>query len=281
MARLVALFGITHDPFLPRLLSSPREQWDQAARDTHERAERFRADLALSRPDAVVVVGNDHFHQLFLDNYPAFLVGRGDAFDGIFYDEEREFGLERCRLRGAGTLSRSIAARLLELGVDAAFSDELRVDHSIVVPLRLMRPELDLPIVPVYANCFAPPVPPARRFYEVGAALRTAVELTPTDERVAVIVSGHLSLELGAARMFSGGPSDPSFDERAEEWLRSGDVAAATELSFDDLVRSGNVTPAFLNFVLALGVARGKGATHAEALRRPGSSQPFFRWDIA
>ena len=52
-----------------------------------------------ARPDVLVMIGSDHFHQLWLDNMPQFLVGKAPWFDANFYNEEREFGL-RGRPRG-------------------------------------------------------------------------------------------------------------------------------------------------------------------------------------
>ena len=38
--------------------------------------EAFRETLTAARPDVLVMVGSDHFHQLWLDNMPQFLVGK-------------------------------------------------------------------------------------------------------------------------------------------------------------------------------------------------------------
>ena len=46
------------------------------------------------------MVGSDHFHQLWLDNMPQFLVGKAPFYDANWYNEEREFGLPRMLLRG-------------------------------------------------------------------------------------------------------------------------------------------------------------------------------------
>jgi protocatechuate 4,5-dioxygenase beta chain len=43
----------------------------------------------------------------------------------------------------------------MDAGFDLAFSNELRIDHSITCPLITLRPQADLPIVPIYTNIFA------------------------------------------------------------------------------------------------------------------------------
>ena len=105
------------------------------------------------------MVGSDHFHQLWLDNMPQFLVGKAPFFDANFYNEEREFGLPRMTLPGQEDLASHILRNGLDRNFDLAFSNELRIDHSITCPIITLRPQADLPIVPIYTNIFAPPLP--------------------------------------------------------------------------------------------------------------------------
>ena len=120
-----------------------------------------RVDAALTVPDVLVMVGSDHFHQIWLDNMPQFLIGKAPFYDGNFYNEEREFGLPRMFMPGHEELS-----------------------------AYLLRPETDLPIVPVYTNIFAPPMPQPKRFVELGKMIRRLVESWPSDQRVAIVGTG-------------------------------------------------------------------------------------------
>ena len=132
------------------------------------------------------MVGSDHFHRLWLDNMPQFLVGKAPYFDANWYNEERGFGLPRMTLPGE-QLSAHILRNGLDDGFDLAFSNELRIDHSITCPIITLRPEADLPIVPIYTNIFAPPLPQPKRFVQLERALRHMVEAQPEDKRVAII----------------------------------------------------------------------------------------------
>jgi 3-O-methylgallate 3,4-dioxygenase len=59
---------------------------------------------------------------------------------------------------------------------------------------RLMDEAKPIPIVPVFLNTYFPPNQPRpRRCYELGKAIRKAVESFPGDARVGVIASGGLS----------------------------------------------------------------------------------------
>ena len=46
----------------------------------------FGLDLTAAKPDILVMVGADHFHQFFHDNYPTFLIGKQPKYDATFYN---------------------------------------------------------------------------------------------------------------------------------------------------------------------------------------------------
>ncbi len=110
MAQLVTMLGITHNPFMPRLFE--QAQQPPGAANVQERIAMMRAKLAHHKPDVLITIGNEHLHQFFMDNMPAFMIGKMDRFHGTFYDEVREFGLPECDLPGDLELcNRSGAAR--------------------------------------------------------------------------------------------------------------------------------------------------------------------------
>src|SRR5580700_6701471 len=268
MAELVAVIASTHHPFYYRASTATGADRPPFADEWVRKVEAFRETLARARPDVLVMVGSDHFHQLWLDNMPQFLVGKAPYYDANFYNEEREFGLPRMFLQG------------LDAGFDLAFSNELRIDHSITCPLITLRPEADLPIVPIYTNIFAPPLPQPRRFVELGRAIRRMVESWPTDKRVAIIGTGHLSLELGGPRQFGPHGPDPEFDRKAVEWIAAGDLdSALAEVSLDSLWEPGNATHGFMDFMLMMGVAgRNVKADYSDSLDLFHTMEAFFTW---
>ncbi len=280
MARVVAVIGITHIPFHYRLASQPRSQWSPDTATIVQRGELVREKLRQARPQSLVMVGNDHFHQFFMDNMPAFILGKMEVFDGTYYNEVREFGLPRCRVPGDVELAQQILEGAMRRGVDFSFSNEMKIDHSVIVPLTFVRPEMDLPIVPIMTNCVAPPLPPAERFYQVGQVLRSVIDEIAADKRIGVVVSGNLSLEVGGPLQFEPRAMNEEFDEQAVRWISRGDIETAIrECTFDRMTGVGNVTHAFVNFLLAMGVAEGMRCTYAEGLKRKGSTQPFFAWE--
>src|SRR5579884_3639879 len=224
MANIVAVLATTHHPFFYRASTAPPESRPDFADEWVSKVLAYRETLTRANPDVLVMVGSDHFHQLFYDNMPQFLIGKAPFYDANYYNEEREFGLPRMGLRGHEELSAFLLREGLDAGFDFAFSNELRVDHSITCPIITLRPQADLPIVPVYTNIFAPPLPQPTRFVQLGQAIRAMVEAWPSDLRVAIIGTGHLSLELGGPRQFGEHGPDPEFDARAVEWIGNGDL---------------------------------------------------------
>ena len=280
MAQLAAVIASTHHPFYYKASTAPPEEAPPFAAEWVSKIEAFRETLTKARPDVLLMVGSDHFHQLWLDNMPQFLVGHAERYDANWYNEEREFGLPRMHMAGDRDLSAHVLRGGLDAGFDLAFSNELRIDHSVTCPIIALRPQNDLPIVPVYTNIFAPPLPQPGRFVQLGQALRELVESWPSDKRVAVIGTGHLSLELGGPRQFGPHGPDPEFDRRAVEWISQGDLEGClSEVTLDSLHAPGNATHGFMDFMLMMGVA-GEGAKpdFVETVDLFHTMEAYFTW---
>src|SRR6201995_452761 len=200
MAELVAVIASTHHPFYYKASTSTGADRPPFADEWVRKITAFRETLTRADADVLVMVGSDHFHQLWLDNMPQFLIGKAPFYDANWYNEEREFGLPRMRLAGNEELAGFLLREGLDSGFDLAFSNELRIDHSVTCPIITLRPEAGLPIVPIYTNIFAPPLPQPKRFVQLGRTIREIVESWPSDQRVAVIGTGHLSLGLRGPR---------------------------------------------------------------------------------
>jgi len=280
MANVVAILASTHHPFFYKASTSPAESRPDFADEWVRKVEAYRETLTRANPDLLVMVGSDHFHQLWLDNMPQFLVGKAPFYDANYYNEKREFGLPRMRLRGHEELSAHILRGGLDAGFDLAFSNELCLDHSITCPIITTRPQADLPVVPVYTNIFAPPLPQPKRFVELGQTLRRLVESWPGELRVAIIGTGHLSLELGGPRQFGPHGPDPEFDRKAVEWIATGDLEKTlAEVTLESLHQPGNATHGFMDFMLMMGVVGAdRKADYADTLDLFHTMEAYFTW---
>jgi protocatechuate 4,5-dioxygenase, beta chain len=279
MATLVAILATTHHPFFYKTSQLPPDQAPPFAAEWVRKVTAYRETLTRARPDILVMVGSDHFHQLWLDNMPQFLVGKAPFYDANYYNEEREFGLPRLLLKGHEELSAYILREGIDRGFDLAFSNELRVDHSITCPIITVRPQNDLPVVPIYTNIFAPPLPRPERFVKLGQTIRELVDAWPSDLRVAVIGTGHLSLELGGPRQFGPHGPDPEFDAQAVDWIARGDIdGCLANVTLDSLHAPGNATHGFMDFMLMMGVAGYRKADYADNLDLFHTMEAYFTW---
>lgn len=280
MATVAAVLATTHHPFYYKAthVVPPERRHPQAA-EWRRKVEAYEETLTAAKPDVLVLVGADHFHQFFYDNYPAFLIGKQPKYDGTYHNEERLFQMPTYVLDGHEELSGHLLHGLMQRGFDFSVSNELKLDHGIICPVVTTRPAGDLPVVPILTNIFAPPLHTAQRFYDLGRAIRATVEAWPSDQRVAIIGSGHLSLELGGPRGFQETAPDLEFDRRAIRWLTEGDVESVlANVTYESLLRAGNATAGFLDLVLMLGVAGEQPADYADSLELFHTTEAYFTW---
>jgi len=277
MAKLVSIMGVTHSPLVSGM-AKPGEKNPDLLR-VRARFEEQRAALREARPDVLLCIGNDHFNSLFMDNMPAFLVGKSPTAQGTSAWERRR-GYPSYSAKVEVELARNIVREGFERRTDFAFSEEFTLDHAFTMPLAHLRPEQDLPIVPIFCNVMAPPMPTTRRFYEVGETLREIIEQHPADLRIAALCSGHLGVEIGGPRPAT---ADREFDEWAVALVGQGKVKEAMEgLTLERFRKAGNYSTGFLTFVMLMGIARGQPTSFWECMQLDSleTRVPFLRWDM-
>lgn len=189
MTEIVLGVGASHSTLM-------NTHWEQTLHK--DRAERFRDalktardELAAARPDTVILVGSNHFRGFWLDLIPSFTIGVGECV------ASGESGTPKGPLPVDVPLARYIAGSLVEGGrFDAAFSARLQIDHGQSHAVQYLLDGLDVDLVPIVINVFAPPLPTLDRCEQLGRAIREAVLAFPGNRRVAVIGSGGLSHRL-------------------------------------------------------------------------------------
>ncbi|HEX3825475.1 MAG TPA: hypothetical protein VHV79_13535 [Mycobacteriales bacterium] len=122
-----------------------------------------------------------------------------------------------------------------------------------------------------YSNIFAPPLPQPKRFIELGRLIRELVESWPSQLRVAIIGTGHLSLELVRAEAVR--PARPRPRVRCESGRVDQDRrhrTGARPVTLESLWTPGNATHRFMDFMLMMGVAgEGVAADYSDSLDLP------------
>jgi 2,3-dihydroxyphenylpropionate 1,2-dioxygenase len=157
-------------------------------------AEAFRGALQQARnaverarPDVAIIVGSNHFRGLWLDLMPSFTLGVGDV------TASGESGTPKGPVRTDVEFAQSLCDKLVASHFDLAFSSKLQIDHGISHAVQYVLDGIDVAVVPLIVNMFAPPLPPLQRVVELGARIREDVATDGLDRRVAVIASGGLS----------------------------------------------------------------------------------------
>lgn len=232
MAQIVAAFGVTHAAVMLRT-------WERAPVETQQvigagyatARERLRA----ANPDVVIMVANDHFQSFFLDNMPAFCLGIGKQTVG-WGDAE----LPKYELAVPEELAEELLEGLLDRDFDIAYSRNLPVDHAFITAIHLLMPETDIPFIPLFQNCVAPPLPSLQRCLDLGVALRDALEKMSSSARVALIATGGLSHEIPLPnwRQLSQSSADQSWLDFMSQGRNQADPATQQAIA-DEVLRWG------------------------------------------
>jgi 2,3-dihydroxyphenylpropionate 1,2-dioxygenase len=183
VSEIVGMVGMSHSPFATML--PPADIAAPGGRFLADAA-RVAATVAELAPDAVVVVGPDHFHGNFYDVMPPFVLGVEEA------EAFGDFGSRHGPLPVASALAWSVRDVLARDGFDVALSYALTVDHGIAQSYDMVCGQASLPLVPLVINTAAPPLPSMLRCLALGRSLGTAVRAADAG-RVLIVASGGLS----------------------------------------------------------------------------------------
>jgi 2,3-dihydroxyphenylpropionate 1,2-dioxygenase len=183
VSEIIGLVAMSHSPFATML--PPADSSQPGGRFLADAA-RVAGAVARLAPDAVVVIGPDHFHANFYDVLPPFILGVEEA-EGF-----GDFGSRAGPLPVAAELAWPIRDGLAEAGFDLALSYALTVDHGVVQSYDVVCGD-GIPLVPLVVNTAAPPLPSMERCARLGAALGTAIRDAAFPGRVLLIASGGLS----------------------------------------------------------------------------------------
>jgi gallate dioxygenase len=274
VAEIVGALGVPHTPYFPALVE--REGADC------ETARLFAAltrELEGLRPDLIVMFDTDHLNTFFLDNLPIFAVGVTDAFKGP-NDEPRAVPIYTIASRP--DVARHIRRVGVEAGFDLALAQAFTVDHSVVVPLHFMTPRMQIPVIPVFVSGHVPPLPAARRCFELGAAVKRAIDSFAETLRVVVIGNGSFSLEVFGPRIAPGksdGVPDPAWAERACALIDEGayDTLVA-EATPQQLHKAGNVGGEILNWIAMLAGVGGRRPKFVAPQLEQGHAYAAWTW---
>lgn len=273
MAEIVGALGVPHTPFFPSLVER-----EGPGCETARLFSRMTAELEAMRPDLIIMFDTDHLNTFFLDNLPIFALGIADTFKGP-NDEPRS--VPTYTLRSRADIATHIRNAAVHAGFDVALTQQFTVDHSVIVPLHFMTPRMHIPVIPIFISGHLPPLPSARRCFELGALVRKAVDNWHEKLRVVVIGSGSFSLEVFGPRIAPGksdGVPDPAWVTRVCSLLEQGSVQTLiAESTEQQLLQAGNVGGELLDWIAMLGAVGERPATFVSAQMEQGHAYAAWK----
>ncbi len=145
----------------------------------------IRAWIGGFAPELLVILGPDHFNGFFYRLMPSFCIGATAQGVGDWKTSQKPFPID-------AAFAENCTRHLHQAGIDVALSYQMAADHGCVQIIDQLFDWSALPpILPIFINCAAPPLPPLHRTVAFGRALGEF--LGTLKRRVLVIGSGGLS----------------------------------------------------------------------------------------
>lgn len=226
--------------------------------------DRLADEIAAAEPDVIVVIGDDQEELFDQSHMPAFAIYTGE--DIVMYPKNElspnlpewyrkaneGYSMDRAhRHAGCPLLANHLVEDLIAQGVDVSLAtrvidaNKAGFGHAFgFVAARLCKTR-PVPMVPIMLNTYYPPnVPTPARCFDIGRAMRAAIERAPGHQRVVVLASGGLT-------HFH---TDEAFDRRMLAAMKANDVETLRNVPVTAL-RSGNSE--ILNWIMAAGALEG------------------------
>jgi 2,3-dihydroxyphenylpropionate 1,2-dioxygenase len=185
MGQIVAAMATVH---APQLFTYPPSE-DPAQLDADIAAMRqLGKDLDEIKPDAVIVIGADHLETFFLSAVPTFAIVGGEKSKAAFARKTYALPIH--------PFAEELLDKLVNGGFDMTYSQDAELGHAFAAVYEWVIEGRSIPVVPIFVNTYLPPLPPARRCAQLGAAIRDIIQASPY--RIAIVASGGMSHYPGA-----------------------------------------------------------------------------------
>lgn len=232
MARIVAGVASSHVPAIGAALDNEKtgEPYWQRVFKGFEPSKKWFEEV---KPDVCIVVYNDHASAFSMDIVPTFALGCAAEFPPA----DEGWGPRPVPVvKGHPELAAHIAQSVILDEFDLTVVNKMEVDHGLTVPLSLMfgQPkEWPCKVIPLAVNVVLFPPPTGRRCFNLGKAIRKAVESYPEDLKVVIFGTGGMSHQISGER---AGLINSEFDKRFLDSL-AGDASMAVNLKHVEYMR--------------------------------------------
>ena len=199
MARITAGITTSHVPAIGAALDNGKAQ-DAYWAPMFAGYDFSRRWIAQHKPDVVILAYNDHATAFSLDIVPTFAIGCAEQFPPA----DEGWGPRPVPVvMGHAELACHIAQSVIQQDFDLTLVNRMDVDHGLTVPLSLLFgqvPAWPVRVIPLAVNVVLYPPPSGRRCYELGKAIRRAVESFDQDLNVHIWGTGGMSHQLQGPR---------------------------------------------------------------------------------
>ena len=175
MARITASVYTSHVPAIGAAidLGKTTEAYWQPLFKGYEFSKQW---MQAHKPDVIFLVYNDHATAFSLDMIPTFAIGTAARYQPA----DEGYGPRPVpKVIGHPQLASHIAQSVIQDDFDLTIVNKMDVDHGLTVPLSLMcgQPQAwPCPVIPFAVNVVQYPVPSGQRCFQLGRAIRKAVE---------------------------------------------------------------------------------------------------------
>jgi protocatechuate 4,5-dioxygenase beta chain len=210
MAKLVAGLTTSHVPAIGAAIDNGKtnEPYWQPVFKGYEFAKKW---IAETKPDVVILVYNDHASAFSLEIIPTFAIGCADEFPPA----DEGWGPRPVPIvKGHPELAWHIAQSCILDEFDLTIVNKMEVDHGLTVPLNVTcgsPSEWPFKVIPICVNVVQYPPPTGHRCFELGKAIRRAVDSFDQDLKVVIFGTGGMSHQLQGPR---AGLINREFDTR-------------------------------------------------------------------
>lgn len=199
MAKITAGVATSHVPAIGAAIDNGKTQ-EPYWQPLFKGYDYVKEWIKQQKPDVVILVYNDHASAFDLNFVPTFAIGCGAEFKPA----DEGWGPRPVpNVMGHPQLASHIAQSVIQDDFDLTVVNTIDVDHGLTVPLSLMfgQPEAwPCKVIPVAVNVVLYPAPSGRRCYNLGKAIRKAVESFDEDLNVQIWGTGGMSHQLQGPR---------------------------------------------------------------------------------
>ncbi len=199
MARITAGVTTAHIPAIGAAIDLGKTKEPYWA-PLFEGYELSRKWIAENKPDVVILAYNDHATAFSLELVPTFAIGCAAEFQPA----DEGWGPRPVpTVKGHPDLAWHIAQSVIQDDFDLTIVNKMDVDHGLTVPLSLMFGQPDewpCLVIPFAVNVVLFPPPSGNRCYQIGKAIRRAVESFDEDLDVQIWGTGGMSHQLQGPR---------------------------------------------------------------------------------